>query len=326
MTSSQITIGNLDPKSFDFLQSALVSNLQRKDYELVTIDPEESAANALQILASNKISAAPIFDAKKQLFLGSISVMDLVIWIVRTYALSKNEESNDFDLNQIKIDMSRNVREISDWGLEPFWAIPQDESALSLINNFLKWRRIHRVPVVDPDGHVTGVVSQSDLTRFIQENQGRLEFVLSKTLKELRLEEGEVVSVLEDESLIKAFGTIVVTGFTGLAVVNHSANLVGNISASDLKGITLDNFQELNMPIKKFLNKTPVTLQRGGTLNDAISKLTNNKVHRIYVVDENNKPLSVISLTTVLRALGTPSEDFFSSGKLKGTPLPTTSL
>jgi len=314
-----MNIANLDQKAFEFLQSVSVESIQRRDYELITISPSETALNALKILERNKISSAPIFDEKRQVIVGTISVMDLVVWIVRTYSLSKGDKDpNYFDIGQLTMELNTPVREVINWGLDPFWPVPGADSVLNLINNFLSWR-VHRVPVVGEDRHITGSISQSDIVRMLHGAQNVLEALMKKSVKELNLEEGGVVSVLDTEPLIKAFGAIAETQYTGLAVVNSHNKLVGNVSASDLKGLTLDNFHKLNVPIREFLanaKKVPIRVKGDALLSEVVAKLAENRIHRVYVVDEEDKLLNVISLTSIMKVFSTNSEDPFLGGRV----------
>jgi len=43
-----------------------------------------------------------------------------------------------------------------------------------------------------------------------------------------------------------------------------------------------------------------VTVHVTNTLGDVITKLAENKIHRVYVIDEERHPLGVISLRDVL--------------------------
>jgi len=315
----------LDETSYDFLQRSLVREIERKDNELVLIDPGETAQNALQILAKNNISSAPIFDAKRQLISGYISVMDLATWIVRTYAVAKEDTPFSFDMNQLKMDMNTKVREVANWGLEPFWSVSRKDSILNLINTLFKWR-VHRAPVVDDDFHITGSVSQFDVLCFLHQHRKELESVMNKSLKELGLEDSsDLITANDTDSVIKALSNIVVNQVTGLAIIDSSGKLVGNLSASDLKGLTIENFHTLSKPLRdRFPSKEPVTIKRGSSLGDAIARLVENKIHRVYVVDDNNKPVNVISLTSVMKAVSTPSENIFLTGRTQMAPLSST--
>jgi CBS domain-containing protein len=320
-----MNLGNLDETAFDFLRSNITGSLQRKDYALVTVNPSESAVNALKILAENNVSSAPVYDTKKFAITGTISTMDLAVWIVRTYAISKNIGTSDFDIGQLKMELNTPIREVMNWGLDPFWPVPDSESILNLINNFMKWR-IHRTPIVGPDYHVTGSLSQSDVIRFLFKNRDKMQSVMKRSVEELGLMEGGVVAVVESEALIKAFSAIVETQYTGLAVIDSKGGLVSNISASDLRGLTMENFDRLNVPIHQFVSmkakKELVTCRPKDTVETVMEKMVTNRVHRVYVVDDQGRPSNVITMTTIMRVFSTPSENIHQGGRLHASAIP----
>lgn len=128
---------------------------------------------------------------------------------------------------------------------------------------------------------------------------------------------------------------------SGLPVVNAEGVLVGNISASDLKVIAIFNSIYLyqlvgfnhefvgliTAPIKEYLNqlkafKDTVPIRSSNatsqeeekphwvakckvtdTLGSIVKQVNFYSVHRVYCVDKNGKPVRVISLTDILKAL-----------------------
>jgi CBS domain-containing protein len=320
----------LDQSGREFLASVPVELLQRKDYDLVTVDPNQSVESTLAVLSIHKITGAPVFDASKQKIVGNVSVLDLATWIVRTYALSTEKESREFDANQIVSGMDTPIKNVLNWGLEPFLPVTQSTSLMELINNFFTWR-VHRVPVVGEDWHATGSVSQSDVLKFLDTNRGRLQSVMGKTLAELKLGQGAVISVVDTEPLIKAFGAIVENQYTGVAVVDVHGRLVSNISASDLRGLTKEKFPKLAMTIKDFLAMDtkkipPVTCHKEITVAQVVSSLVANRVHRLYVVDETLRPSNVITITTIMRLFSTTDDSSSVTGRKSETELASTSL
>jgi len=79
--------------------------------------------------------------------------------------------------------------------------------------------------------------------------------MMTKTVKDYSLHQGEVISVCVTDPLIKALSTITETQYSGIAIVDSSNKLVSNISASDLKGLTKDKFFTLNIPIQEMISK-----------------------------------------------------------------------
>jgi predicted transcriptional regulator len=103
-------------------------------------------------------------------------------------------------------------------------------------------------------------------------------------------------------------------------VVDDDGKLVGNISASDLKRAHLVPVgslgKDLYQPIKTFLNirgdlhdrvtmgglpkYEPISVNLDNKFGEIAQLVTEKKVHRVYVVDEDKKPLCVVTLRDLL--------------------------
>jgi len=95
---------------------------------------------------------------------------------------------------------------------------------------------------------------------------------------------------------------------------------VGNISASDVKHLRVQPIGELihdlYQPIKHFMNirssmkervmmanlpkSDPIFVTKTNTLEEVLRQIVSNGVHRVFVVDDNKKPMDVISLRDIL--------------------------
>ena len=91
--------------------------------------------------------------------------------------------------------------------------------------------------------------------------------------------------------------------------------LKANISVSSLKGISPQDFKKtMQLPVKDFLEmgqnlvKSPVVCQYGEVLSSVIKKIGSNHVHRIYVVDNEGKPIGVISTTDIMKIIANNTE------------------
>jgi len=82
--------------------------------------------------------------------------------------------------------------------------------------------------------------------------------------------------------------------------------LVGNFSASDLRGIGHTDLQQLLRPLTNFLSiynvksLYPLTCKPTDTLEYVILKLAGTRVHRLWVVDNEKNLLGVVSITDVM--------------------------
>jgi len=159
-------------------------------------------------------------------------------------------------------------------------------------------------------------------------NKGVFQDKLKLKVADLWPESKPVCAIKSDELVITAFQQISRDHVSGLAVVNQEGKLVGNISASDIKHAGLNYYfshipalvYDLSLPIEDFLkippadspffgrNQTPdlfpVTVKKEDTLGRVLQLLSTSfrtssfartHIHRVFVVDEEGKPIREIS-------------------------------
>jgi CBS domain-containing protein len=170
------------------------------------------------------------------------------------------------------------------------------------------------------DEKILDIISQSDLVSYFSKNSEKLPEIASKSLDELKLVH-PLISVRGDARLGDALGILYENRVSGVAIVEHATeHLLGNLSASDLRGFYNEyELAELNQPILEFLSKrrTKPTLFCTGktTLKEAIARLTENRVHRLYIIDgeSTKRAIGVVTLSDVLYALLPVEKDPYST-------------
>jgi len=128
--------------------------------------------------------------------------------------------------------------------------------------------------------------------------------------------EKKIITCHQSEKTIKAFKLMDEHKVSAVGVVDDKGRLVGNLSASDLKGRGIadwgqgaDPFGTLQMPVMSFLQQGGMTVfpvasvTSDTTFNFLLLKIMALRVHRLWVVDKKGKPVSVIALTDVMQAL-----------------------
>jgi CBS domain-containing protein len=117
------------------------------------------------------------------------------------------------------------------------------------------------------------------------------------------------------QATVKAYSTLLAKDVSGVAVVDDSGSLVGCLSASDLRGSTPGRlFQEFHLPVRKFLENSQMArfgkttseldcCRVGDTLGSVLERLVDVHIHRVFVVDADQKPIGVISLSEFIRQL-----------------------
>ena len=103
---------------------------------------------------------------------------------------------------------------------------------------------------------------------------------------------------------------------TGIAVVNDKGEFAGNLSLKDLKAIRTraELFKRLHQTTHNFIirlrdevyvhkgerPKTKQFVHETDTLFHALEVLVQHNIHRVFILDEQNKPIGVVALRDIL--------------------------
>jgi len=174
-------------------------------------------------------------------------------------------------------------------------------------------RGVRRVPIVNNEGHVVNIISQSSIIQFLQHHVEEVGSSFAGRVGETPgIGSSPVLSVNKDTMAINVFRMMDQNKRSGVAVVDEAGVLVGNTSGADLKlFINTPSMSVLQIPIVQFLNQirnqnidimVPViTVVPEDSLALVVGKLAATRVHRVFVVDSKFHPTKVISITDVLR-------------------------
>jgi len=97
-------------------------------------------------------------------------------------------------------------------------------------------------------------------------------------------------------------------------ILNEKAELVGTISASDVRGMTTESFPALLLPVQEFIRSrhalrgvappAPVTCTVRTTIGYIITQMLDHHVHRTWVIDSDRHCVGVVSMTDILSKFG----------------------
>jgi len=182
----------------------------------------------------------------------------------------------------------------------------------------------------------TDVVSQIDMIKLLWEHRDTLGLSTNASVRALGLADGACLSVPLDTPAVIAFDHMAVDHKSSVGIVDADGKLIGNLSASDIRDVPLQNFGLLLLPVYQYIavvngvagvsvDEIAAGKQVPGTPHDLLAKLpvvtvrprttfcrmleklatfnSNRGLHRVYVVDESNRPLSIVTLTDVLRTI-----------------------
>ncbi len=106
-----------------------------------------------------------------------------------------------------------------------------------------------------------------------------------------------------DASAEEGFRKMLENQITAVAIVDPTGKIIGCLSSSDIGRVR--SIEDLKKSIAEFAADQwqPITVVRSNTLSHVLDLFIRHKVHRVFVVDEHSKPLTVISLCDFIAAL-----------------------
>jgi len=159
------------------------------------------------------------------------------------------------------------------------------------------------------DGLLYGILSQSDVVNFLASNTTKLDLKGDPPLRSRtsQLYRDNVITVHSNQNCLDAFSTLYLHRILGVAVVDDDYKLIGNLSASDFRGALTEDFAEfLKKPVSHLLRlqkRRIVSCLPSARLSEILSLLKNEKVHRVYIVDDSDRPVGILSLTEIIQIL-----------------------
>lgn len=279
---------------------------------------KDKASVAFKKLAENRILSVPLLKPGKKGYFGFFDVLDVLHYLAANVDAGELNKAENLSSLLDKLDCT--CEQVSDSsGRDPFRPMDETAKVLRLLDTMTS-RKLHRIAVIDGAGHLTTIVSASQVLAFLKENTTLIDDkLLESKIGDIKLGYCDVVcSGLEDKPL-QAFMTMRNSNVSAVAVVNEDGTIAGNISASDLRSTESPEFMNrLFSTNKEFILHTqnqnnpnegerkirgPICVRENTTFEEAISKLVTEKVHRLYIINDQGKPIGVITAQEIIKHL-----------------------
>ena len=272
--------------------------------KLVVFDTHLLVKKAFFALVYNGVRAAPLWDSGRQEFIGMLTITDF-IKILQMYYTSPSVTMDE--LEEHELDTWRKVLKDQ---VHPLVSISPDASLYEAIKTLIQ-NRIHRLPVIDPDtGNVLYILTHKRILRFLFLYIHELPkpSFTNKTLRELRIGTFEnIETATEETSIILALKKFVERRVSALPIIDSDGKLVNIYSKFDV----------INLAAEKTYNNLDVSLREANehrnewfegvqsckldeTLFTVMEKIVRAEVHRLVVVDDDDKVIGIISLSDLL--------------------------
>ncbi|KAJ3387832.1 hypothetical protein HDU92_001784, partial [Lobulomyces angularis] len=126
----------------------------------------------------------------------------------------------------------------------------------------------------------------------------------------------KVVTVQEEFSALNCFKVLYLHRVSAVAVVNAKGELIANLSASDLRGMTKERMEDLLLPVFDFLEKTSskrgikkvrpdqiISVTDDELVTKVLDTMISKDLHRVWVVDDRDIPVGSFTQSDFLYSL-----------------------
>jgi CBS-domain-containing membrane protein len=286
------------------------------DNKLFITNRTVKICEVLQGLIDHNFSSVPVIN-KKGTSYGFVDLLDVVRYVVQHFGRERLENSENFWklIKEEEIFRNKTVDDIMTRPLRTrLHPVTQGYSLFAAIEPLSREKALHRIAILDSDRKLLSIITDSQVVRFLWRHHDILGDKGRFRVNEMNcwLNRKEVISIKDTEEVISGFTKLAENEISGVAVVNEDGKLVDSLSLRDLKGISADArlFWRLFQTCHNFLTKVKheykdsrpriVTCTPEATIVEILERMEKNSAHRVFVVDQDRKPLCVIALRDVI--------------------------
>jgi len=293
----------------------IIARKKKPHRELVSVLEDAPLDRVSKLLHQNSIIAVPVFStATPPKFLGFIDNFDLMKFVARDYyereKQTKQSLLHGFPFSSIGTSITAGEllnqlnRGVGD-------GVFDSTDTLQLAIHALSSKK--RILVRMGDRYY--IITQSDVIKYLHSIYDTLHVNVVQTLVcEMKLQipinsPENMPTISKDWMAIEAFYFMDSRNLDNVGIVDaqHDGKLIGNFSASDLRGLVSDQIDVLKQPLWNFVQTMtgkpaipPVTCTTTDTMGDVMTIAIQNRVHRVWIVNNIQCPIGLITFTDII--------------------------
>ncbi|XP_054236681.1 5'-AMP-activated protein kinase subunit gamma-3 isoform X2 [Indicator indicator] len=276
--------------------------------KLVVFDISLEIKKAFVALVANGVRAAPLWDSKTQSFVGMLTITDFINILHRYY---RSPLVQIYEVEEHKIETWREV--YLQGSFKRLVYISPSNSLFDAVYSLIK-HKIHRLPVIEPvSGNVLHILTHKRILKFLHIFGSTIPKprFLKKTVQELCVGTFRDIAVVpETAPVYTALEIFVDRRVSALPVINDAGQVVGLYSRFDVIHLAAQKtYNNLDISVREALRQRTICLEgvltcySHETMEDIIDRIAKAQVHRLVLVDENQYPRGIVSLSDILQAL-----------------------
>ncbi|CAL8294660.1 unnamed protein product [Lota lota] len=291
-----------------FMKSHKCYDIVPTSSKLVVFDTTLQVKKAFFALVANGVRAAPLWESKKQSFVGMLTITDFINILNRYY---KSPMVQIYELEEHKIETWREL--YLQETFKPLVHISPDASIFDAVYSLIK-NKIHRLPVIDPvSGNALYILTHKRILKFLQLfmcEMPRPAF-MQQPLGELGVGTySDIAFIHPDTPIISALAVFTRRRVSALPVVDQHGKVVDIYSKFDVINLAAEKtYNNLDVTVTQALRHRSqyfegvMKCNRLETLETIVDRIVKAEVHRLVVVDEDSHIVGIVSLSDILQAL-----------------------
>jgi 5'-AMP-activated protein kinase regulatory gamma subunit len=275
--------------------------------KLVVFDTQLNVKKAFFALVYNGVRAAPLWDSTRQDFVGMLTITDFIKILQKYYKspLVKMDE-----LEEHKIATWRDV--LADYN-RPLIHIDPDANLFQAIRSLIE-NKVHRLPVIDQrTGNALYVLTHKRILRFLYLYIYDLPSpsFMQRTIEELGIGTYENIATAKPATpLIVALQMFVERRISALPVVDDEGRVVDIYAKFDVINLAAEKtYNNLDVTIEQALKNRREGFEgvrkclKSERLGLIMERIVKAEVHRLVVVDGEDRVQGMVSLSDILTYL-----------------------
>ncbi|XP_054548748.1 5'-AMP-activated protein kinase subunit gamma-2 isoform X1 [Talpa occidentalis] len=291
-----------------FMRSHKCYDIVPTSSKLVVFDTTLQVKKAFFALVANGVRAAPLWESKKQSFVGMLTITDFINILHRYY---KSPMVQIYELEEHKIETWREL--YLQETFKPLVNISPDASLFDAVYSLIK-NKIHRLPVIDPlSGNALYILTHKRILKFLQlfmSDMPKPAF-MKQNLDVLGIGTYHNIAFIHpDTPIIKALNVFVERRVSALPVVDEAGKVVDIYSKFDVINLAAEKtYNNLDITVTQALQHRSqyfegvVKCSKLEILETIVDRIVRAEVHRLVVVNEADSIVGIISLSDILQAL-----------------------
>ena len=284
--------------------------------DVVTLSPEDSAAEAWQKMFDSRLKALPVVD-ESGVVVGMLTDEDLLEKAGVPQRLSVAHKLDPVLLGETSERFRHSGLSVAKVMSSPAITVRAQDS-LGLAAARMAGKGVKRLPVVDEAGKIVGVLSRVDILRLVTEKTARkvtaplgaaqsVKDVMSPSIPSVRYDDD--LGAIVDAFLENGSHRLIVTDAGGKAIgLISDSDVVSRIQPEEQRGVLAALMGKASAPrselsAEKLMSAGVLSARPETSLVEAARMMMSPKRKWLVVVDENEHPLGLVDRQMLLLAM-----------------------